>query len=182
VSDKAIASNDTVTVSANSGLWIDATAAARSTFGVSVDGTQIGNTEAPTATTAAGIVQTLAFEGQLSGGSHQIDISQFKAPAIGSTPNIPTIHYDGTLQGVMPNRPDGHRRPGPRYRRLEHNQWRHDEPCFWYRVSGDYHANQMALMAAGTHAIETDAARFTLEVAGGSAALTNFNRRWLREN
>ena len=130
MSDKAIASNDTVTVSANSGLWIDATAAARRTFGASVNGTPIGNTETLTATTATGIVQTFAFEGQRGSGSHQIDIRQFNAPASGPKLNIRTIDSDGPLQGVMPNRPDRHRRRGPRYRGLEHNQWRHHEPRF----------------------------------------------------
>ncbi len=42
-------------------------------------------------------------------------------------------------------------------------------------------ANQAALTAAGTHAIETDAGGFTLEVAAGSAALTNVTRGWIRD-
>jgi VCBS repeat-containing protein len=146
-----------------------------SSFVVYADGQQIGGTQTLTALSASGQTQTFALTAKLGGGSHVIDVHQLSGSSGGSTIKVSTIEYDGALQNTTPTNAPG---------TLDQN--------FTVTATSVLNAgaidlgmdlaaaiialpNQMAFLAAGTHAIETDATGFILKVAGGSATLTNFN-------
>jgi VCBS repeat-containing protein len=142
-------------------------------FAVYVDGTQIGGTQTLTALASNGETQTFALQANLGGGSHQIDIKQLNAG--GPTVKVTALDYDGALQSLTQTNAAGTL-----------------DQVFTMAGSSVFNGNtislgtdtanvvltqpnQMAFLAAGTHSIDVEASGFTLDVAGGSATLTNFN-------
>jgi VCBS repeat-containing protein len=148
--------------------------ASGSSFAVYVDGNQIGNSQTLTALTSAGATQTFAFQANLGGGAHQIDVKQLNVSGA-STINVSAIDYDGSLQSLTPTNASGtpdqvYTMAGPSVLNAGTIQLGNDTANVVLTQP-----NQMVFMAAGTHAIETDATGITLKVGGGSATVTNFN-------
>ncbi len=149
-------------------------------FAVYADGSEIGGTETLTAQTIANTVQTFSFSADLGPGPHVIDIEQLNgdgtAPVSGANSiQVDAIDYDGALQSVSQTNPGGtadqdYTIAGPSLLNNGTIDLGSDTASAVVTQS-----NQMVFMAGGAHAIEIDASGFTLQVAGGSATLSDFN-------
>jgi hypothetical protein len=149
--------------------------ASGSSFAVFVDGNQIGNSQTLTALTSAGATQTFAFQANLGGGAHQIDVRQLNATSGGSTINVSAIDYDGSLQSLTPINASG--TPDQVYTMAGPSVSNAGTISLGTDTANVVLAqpNQMVFLAAGTHAIDMEATGLTLQVGGGSASVANFN-------
>jgi VCBS repeat-containing protein len=155
----------------------DTSANGGSVFAVYADGARIGGTET---LTTAGAVQTFALDADLGPGQHSLDIRQLDsggdAPYGGPTTiQTDTIDYDGALQTLAQTNTAGgadqdYTVSGPSILNDDAVYLGNDTASAVLTQPG-----QMVFLADGTHAIENDASSFTLQVAGGSATLVNFD-------
>jgi endoglucanase len=173
VSVPIAASGTVTTVTAPDSLILQlSTTSGGDTFAVYIDGQQAGG---DLTLTGGGGVQTFSLIQDLGGGSHQIDIRQLDAVSGNSTIAVSTLDYDGTQQSITATNAAG---------TMDQDFTVSSASVLTggtISLGNDTadvvvtQPNQMVFLAAGTHAVESDGTGFTLNVAGGSATLTDFN-------